>query len=51
MALKDSADTLNVVWQKKEAQVAEGIREAHFETSHIQYNDENALSYTISLWN
>lgn len=22
---------------------------AHFETSHIQYNDENALSYTISL--
>ena len=50
-ALKDSADTLNVVWQKKEAQVAEGIREAHFETSHIQYNDENALSYTISLWN
>ena len=30
-------------------QVAEGIRQAHFETSHIQYNDENALSYTISL--
>lgn len=26
-----------------------GIRQAHFETSHIQYNDENALSYTISL--
>lgn len=30
-------------------QVAEGIRQAHFETSHLQYNDENALSYTISL--
>ena len=29
--------------------VADGIGEAHFETSHIQYNDENALSYTISL--
>jgi hypothetical protein len=29
--------------------VAEGIRQAHFETSHLQYNDENALSYTISL--
>ena len=26
-----------------------GIRQAHFETSHLQYNDENALSYTISL--
>ena len=25
------------------------IEQAHFETSHIQYNDENALSYTISL--
>ena len=30
-------------------QVAQGIKEAHFETSHLQYNDENALSYTISL--
>ena len=29
--------------------MAEGIRQAHFETAHIQYNDENALSYTISL--
>ena len=29
--------------------VAESIKKAHFETSHIQYNDENALSYTISL--
>lgn len=26
-----------------------GIEQAHFETSHLQYNDENALSYTISL--
>ena len=30
-------------------QVAKGIEQAHFETSHIQYHDENALSYTISL--
>ena len=29
--------------------MAEAIKKAHFETSHIQYNDENALSYTISL--
>ena len=35
--------------RKRPRQVAEGIQLAHFETSHIQYNDENALSYTISL--
>lgn len=29
--------------------VAAGIEAAHLETSHIQYNDENALSYTLSL--
>ena len=48
-ALKNSADTLNAIWQMRPLQVAEGIRQAHFETSHLQYNDENALSYTISL--
>ena len=48
-ALKNSADTLQAIWQGREKQVAEGIRQAHFETSHIQYYDENALSYTISL--
>ena len=49
VALKNSAETLNAIWQGRAGQVAEGIRQAHFETSHIQYNDENALSYTISL--
>ena len=48
-ALKNSAETLEAIWQNRPDQVAEGIRQAHFETSHIQYNDENALSYTISL--
>ena len=48
-ALKNSADLLQAVWEKQETQVAEGIRLAHFETSQLQYNDENALSYTISL--
>lgn len=48
-ALKDSADTLYAIWQGRSGQVAESMREAHFETAHIQYNDENALSYTISL--
>lgn len=49
IALKQSADTLNAIWQRRPQQVVEGIQLAHFETSHIQYNDENALSYTISL--
>lgn len=48
-SLKNSADTLEAIWQKRPAQVADAISQAHFETSHIQYNDENALSYTISL--
>lgn len=48
-ALKNSAETLNAIWQGRTFQVVEGIEQAHFETAHIQYNDENALSYTISL--
>lgn len=40
---------MEAIWQKRPGQVAEAIRQAHFETSHIQYNDENALSYTVSL--
>ena len=48
-SLKNSAETLEAIWQNRPKQVAEAIRQAHFETSYIQYNDENALSYTISL--
>ena len=48
-ALKNSADTLEAIWLKRPERVAIGIEQAHFETSHLQYNDENALSYTISL--
>ena len=48
-ALKNSADVLNAIWNQNEQMVAKGIQRAHFETSHLQYNDENALSYTISL--
>lgn len=48
-ALKKSTETLNAIWQGRTAQVVEEIEQAHFETVHIQYNDENALSYTISL--
>ena len=49
IALKQSADTLNAIWQRRATTGSEAIQQAHFETSHIQYNDENALSYTISL--
>ena len=48
-ALKNSADVLNAIWNQNEQMVAQGMQRAHFETSHLQYNDENALSYTISL--
>ena len=48
-ALKNSADTLKAIWEQRPNQVAEAVTQAHFETSHLQYNDENALSYTVSL--
>ena len=48
-ALLHSSATLEAIWAGRTEQVAEGIEQAHFETSHIQYHDENALSYTISL--
>ena len=48
-ALKNSADLLEAIWNGKEERVAALIEQSHFETSHLQYNDENALSYTISL--
>ena len=47
--LKTSDNLLEAVFQKDAAAVAEGVEKAHLETSHIQYNDENALSYTLSL--
>lgn len=48
-ALKNSSATLDAIWQKDAKQVARRMQEAHFETSHFQYNDENALCYTVSL--
>lgn len=47
--LKNSADLLNAIWRKDEEKVAAYMEQAHFETSHLQYNNENALSYTVSL--
>lgn len=48
-ALRNSAWTLRSIWERRPEEVSKGIEQAHFETSHLQYNDENALSYTISL--
>lgn len=48
-SILESEDLLNATWSKDEKKVAELIEKAHLETSHLQYNDENALSYTISL--
>lgn len=48
-ALQTSIDTLKSILNKDQEKTAKYIENAHFETSHLQYNDENALSYTISL--
>ena len=48
-AVKASDELLQAVFDGREADVASGVGAAHVETSQIQYNDENALSYTLSL--
>lgn len=48
-SVKQSEELLRATWAKDEKTIASLIRTAHLETSHLQYNDENALSYTISL--
>lgn len=48
-ALSLSAHTLEAIWNHDSETVAAMIEKAHIETSILQYNDENALSYTISL--
>jgi len=48
-SIKKSKELLQATLEGNETIVAKGIAAAHLETSHIQYNDENALSYTVSL--
>lgn len=48
-SIKKSKALLKATLEGDETAVAQGIAAAHLETSHIQYNDENALSYTLSL--
>ena len=48
-AINNSAKLLFSVLRFDCEAVALGVQKAHFETSILQYNDENALSYVISL--
>ena len=48
-SVQSSKKLLKATWNMDEQAVAEGIEKMHLETSHLQYNDENALSYTIDL--
>ncbi|MDO4272387.1 MAG: AAA family ATPase [Eubacteriales bacterium] len=48
-ALKDSEILLEALWNADEEAVASGVEKVHLSTSILQYNDENALSYTIGL--
>lgn len=48
-SVDQSYKLLEAMWQRDSNAVAQGIDKAHREVSIFQYNDENALSYTISL--
>lgn len=48
-AIENSRNLLLALWNREEKKVARGIDLAHQEVSILQYNDENALSYTIQL--
>ncbi|MDR0928129.1 MAG: ATP-binding protein [Oscillospiraceae bacterium] len=48
-AVEDSYALLKALWRMDAAAVAAGIDRAHEGVSILQYNDENALSYTIGL--
>ena len=48
-ALLNSQALLEATWNKDEEAVAKYIEEAHLDTSILTYNNENALSYTISI--
>ena len=48
-AIKTSDQLLTDTLAQKAENVAKAVEEAHMETSHLTYNDENALAYTVSL--
>jgi len=48
-AVNASNELLNATWREDNEAVAGSIQSAHLNTSILTYNNENALSYTISL--
>jgi hypothetical protein len=48
-ALQNSEELLQATWNQDTTAVAEGLEQAHFETSILKYNDENSLACVISL--
>lgn len=46
---KNSCNLLDATWKLQEDTVASCMENSHYETSILQYNDENALAYTVSL--
>lgn len=48
-SIKASKAILTATLEGDGRAVAAGIEQAHLEMSHLQYNDENALAYTVSL--
>jgi hypothetical protein len=48
-AVEKSTTLLEATWREDGEMVADIIEAAHLETSHLTYNTENALAYTVSL--
>lgn len=48
-AVRESEELLVALWREDAKSVAAGVDAVHMSTSILQYNDENALSYTIGL--
>jgi hypothetical protein len=48
-AVKASGELLKRTWARDSGHVERAIHDAHMETSHLTYNSETALRYTLSL--
>ncbi|MDR1558230.1 MAG: PD-(D/E)XK nuclease domain-containing protein, partial [Clostridiales bacterium] len=47
--VRESEELLQAAWRQDARAVAEYLEKAHGDVSHLVYNDENALSYAVSL--
>jgi len=48
-AIRESGELLQATWNGDGAAVADALEQAHYETSILAYNDENALACVVSL--